>query len=103
MKIIREKTVKKGKALLDLHINYYAFNKGQPLHLDIDTDLDQIELDREVFQDDAEDETSQENIVLEDKEMLKATESALSKVCILAVKFSYSGPLMFMLATLHYK
>ena len=41
--------------------------------------------------------------MLEDKEKLKTTESALSKVCILAVKFSYSGPLMFVLATLHYK
>ena len=82
--------------------NYYALNKGQPLHLDIDTDLDQIELDREVFQNDAEDKTSLENIVLEDEEKLKATESALFKVCVLAVKFSYSGPLMFVLAMLHY-
>ena len=38
--------------------DYYALNKGQPLHLDIGINLDQIELDREVFQDDAEDETS---------------------------------------------
>jgi hypothetical protein len=83
--------------------DYYALNKGQPLHLDIDTDPDQIELDREVFQDDAEDETSQENIVLEDEEKLRATESALSKVRVLAVKFSYFGPLMFVLATLHYE
>jgi len=60
-------------------IDYYTLNKEQPLHLDIDADPDQIELDCEEFKD--EDEHEDENIVLEEEEKLKATESPLSKVC----------------------
>jgi hypothetical protein len=61
-------------------------------------------LDSEEFQDKVEDEmTHEENIMLEEKEKLKATESPLSKVRISHPKFSYFGMLMFMLATLHHK
>lgn len=65
-------------------VDYYTLNKEQPLHLDIDADPDQVELDKEVFQDDAEDDSDDvaENITLEDEEKQKATESPLSKVCV---------------------
>jgi hypothetical protein len=73
-------------------VDYYTLNKEQPLHLDIDPDPDQIELDSEEFQDEVDDETTpEENIMLEEEEKLKATESPLSKVCIAHVKFSYSA------------
>jgi hypothetical protein len=73
-------------------VDYYTLNKEQPLHLDIDVDPDQIELDSEEFQDEGEDEmTHEENITLEEEEKLKATESLLSKVHIAHVKFSYSA------------
>ena len=85
-------------------VDYYTLNKEQPLHLDIDADPDQIELDSEEFQDEVEDEmTHEENIMLEEEEKLKATVSPLSKVCIPHVKFSYFSMLMFMLAMLHQK
>jgi len=90
--------------LATLEVDYYTLNKEQPLHLDIDADPDQIELDSEEFQDEVEDEmTHEENIMLEEEEKLKATVSPLSKVCIPHVKFSYFGMLMFMLAMLHHK
>lgn len=76
-------------------VDYYTLNKEQPLHLDINADPDQIALDQEEFPDDIEDdsdaETSlEENIMLEEEEKLKATDSVLSKVCISAVKLSFS-------------
>jgi hypothetical protein len=85
-------------------VDYYTLNKKQPLHLDIDADPDQIELDSEEFQDEVDDETTpEENIMLEEEEKLKATESPLSKVHISPVKLSYFGMVMFMLATLHHE
>jgi hypothetical protein len=73
-------------------VDYYTLNKEQPLHLDINADPDQIELDSEEFQDEGEDEmTHEENIMLEEEEKLKATGSPLSKVRITHVKFSYSA------------
>jgi hypothetical protein len=85
-------------------VDYFTLNKEQPFHLDIDADPDQIELDREEFQDEEEDEmTPEENITLEEEEKLKATESPLSKVHISAMKLSYPGMLIFMLAMLHHK
>jgi hypothetical protein len=92
-----------GEADNSDEVNYFTLNKEQPFHLDIDADPDQIELDREEFQDEEEDETTpEENITLEE-EKLKATESPLSKVRISAMKLSYPGMPMFMLATLHHK
>ena len=85
-------------------VDYYTLNKEQSLHLDINANPDQIELDGEEFQDEVDDEmTPEENIMLEEEEKLKATESPLSKVHISPVKFSYFGMLMFMLAMLHHK
>lgn len=86
-------------------IDYYTLNKERPLHLDIDADPEQIALDREEFQDEVEDEIPpEESVTLEEEEKVKAMESPLSKVrTVSAVKSSYSGALMFMLATLHYK
>ena len=85
-------------------VDYYTLNKEQPLHLDIDTDPNQIELVSEEFQDEVDDETTpEENIMLEEEEKLKATESPLSMVHISPVKFSYFGMLMFMLAMLHHE
>lgn len=84
-------------------VDYYTLTKEQPLHLDIDADPDQIELDSEEFQDEDDETTPEENIMLEEEEKLKATESPLSKVHISLVKFSYFSMLMFMLATLHHK
>lgn len=87
-------------------IDYYTLNREQPLHLDIDANPEQIELDREKFPDEVEDGTAttpEENITLEEEEKLKATESPLSKVCISAVKLSYFGVLIFILATLHHE
>ena len=74
-------------------IDYYALNKKWPVHLDINSNPDQIELDREQFREgvDSEDDsetTSEENMTLEDEERVKATESPLSKACISAVNFS---------------
>jgi hypothetical protein len=68
-------------------VDYYTLNKEQPLHLDISADPDQVELDAEEFQDEEvvndEDEVApEENIILEEEEKQKATESPLSKVCI---------------------
>jgi hypothetical protein len=86
------------------NIDYYTLNKEQPLHLDIDTDPDQIELDNEEFPDEVDDEmTLEENITLDEEEKLKATESALSKVHASAMKFSYLGMLTSMLVTLHHQ
>jgi hypothetical protein len=82
-------------------VDYYTLNKEQPLHLDIDANPDQIELDSEEFQDEVED--NEENIILEEEEKVKATESPLSKVCASTVKSSYFSILMFMLAMLHHK
>jgi hypothetical protein len=63
-------------------IDYYTLNKEQPLHPDINADPDQIELDKEEFQDEMDDEAApEENIILEEEEKLKAMESPLSKVC----------------------
>jgi len=61
------------------NVDYYTLNKEQPLHLNIDADPDQAELDCEEFQD--EDADADDNIMLEEEEKLKATESPLSKVC----------------------
>jgi hypothetical protein len=62
-------------------VDYYTLNKEQLLHLDIDADADQIELDSEEFQDEVDEKTTpDENIMLEEEEKLKATESPLSKV-----------------------
>jgi hypothetical protein len=67
-------------------------------------DPDQIELDSEEFQDEVDDKmTPEENIMLEEEEKLKVTESLLSKVHISPVRFSYFSVLMFMLAMLHHK
>jgi hypothetical protein len=63
-------------------VDYYTLNKEQPLHLNIEADPDQIELDSEQFQDVENEMASDENIALEDEEKLKATKSPLSKVCI---------------------
>ena len=62
-------------------VDYYTLNKEQPLHLDIDADPDQAELDCEEFRDEDADADADENIMLEEEEKLKATESPLSKVC----------------------
>jgi hypothetical protein len=64
-------------------INYYSLNKEQPIHLDINTDSDQVALDNEEFEDEVEDEAADsENITMEEEEKLTATASPLSKVCI---------------------
>ena len=74
--------------------DYYTLNKEQPLHLDINANPNQVALDQEEFPDDVEDDSDaktslEENIMLEEEEKLKATDSVLSKVCISAVKFSF--------------
>ena len=77
-------------------LDYYTLNKEQPLHLDIDADPDQVELDSEEFPDEMGDEmAADENIVLEEEEKSKATESPLSKVCTSAMK-QYLSSLVFM-------
>ncbi|KAI9457663.1 hypothetical protein F5148DRAFT_1287610 [Russula earlei] len=58
-------------------VDHYTLNKEQPLHLDINTDPDQIELDSEEFQDEVEDD--EDNITLEEEEKVKATKNPLSK------------------------
>ena len=65
-------------------IDYYSLHKEQPFHLDIDIDADsdQVAMDNEEFQDDAEESDEPENISIEEEEKLKATVSPLSKVCI---------------------
>jgi hypothetical protein len=62
-------------------IDYYTLDKERPLHLDIDADPEQIELDREEFRDEVGDETTtpEESVTLEEEEKVKATESPLSK------------------------
>jgi len=60
--------------------DYFLLNKDQPFHLDIDTDPDQLALDGEEFQEQVEDESEPENVVMEDEEKLEATRSSLSKV-----------------------
>jgi hypothetical protein len=85
-------------------IDYYALNKEQPLHLDIDTNLKQIKLDREEFLNEVKDEmTSEENVTLEKEEKLKAIKTSLLKAYITAVKFSYFDILILMLAMLYHK
>ncbi|KAI9450375.1 cytochrome P450 [Russula earlei] len=59
-------------------VDHYTLNKEQPLHLDVDADPDQIELDSEEFQDEVEDD--EDNITLEEEEKVKATKSPLSKL-----------------------
>jgi hypothetical protein len=63
-------------------VDYYTLNKEQQLHLNIDANPDQVELDSEQFQDVKDEMASDENIALEDDKRLKATKSPLSKVCI---------------------
>jgi hypothetical protein len=64
-------------------VDYYSLNKEQPIHLDIDTDSDQVALDNEEFEDEVEDGAADsENITMEEEEKLTATASPLSKVCI---------------------
>jgi hypothetical protein len=70
-------------------VDYYTLNKEQPLHLDIDADPDQIELDNEEFEEAEDEMTPEESITLEEEEKSKATGSPLSKVCNLTVDFSY--------------
>ena len=57
-------------------IDYYVLNKEQSLHLDIDTDPEQCELDEEQFPKEM-DEDEDENIILEEEEKPKATASPL--------------------------
>lgn len=63
-------------------VDYFTLNKEQLLHLDINVDPDQVDLDNEEFRDEVEDEgVPEENIIiLEDEEKLKVTDSPLSKV-----------------------
>jgi hypothetical protein len=69
------------------NIDYFTLNKDQPLHFDIDTDPDQLELDNEEFSSAADDDDTPDNIVLEEGEKLKATKSLVSKVCHLHCNF----------------
>lgn len=66
-------------------IDYYALNKEQPLHLDIDTDPEQHELDEEQFPKEM-DEDEDENIILEEEEKLKAMASPLAKLHQITIK-----------------
>ena len=68
--------------------DYYTLNKEQPLHIDIDTDPEQCELDKEQFLKKM-DEDEDENIILEEEEKLKAMASPLAKVSLLPVPKIY--------------
>ena len=61
-------------------VDYFMLNKEQAIHLDIDTDPDQLELDEEEFEDELDDE-QEESVNLEEAEKLKGTKSPLAKVC----------------------
>ena len=78
------------------NVDYYTLNKEQPLHLDINADPDQVELDKEVFQDNEEDNLDDvvENITLEDEEKQKATGSPLAKVCDFRAVFSFKSDVL---------
>jgi hypothetical protein len=69
------------------NVDYYTLNKEQPLHLDINADPDQVELDKKVFQDDEENNLDDvaENITLEDEERKTEgdSESASKGMCLL--------------------
>ena len=58
----------------------FLLNKDQPFHLDIDSNADQVALDREEFNSDSEDNI-EENVTMEDEEKVSAMQSPLSKVC----------------------
>jgi hypothetical protein len=63
-------------------IDYFMLNKEQAIHLDIDTDPDQLELNEEEFDDELDDEEeSPESMNLEEAEKMKGTKSPLAKVC----------------------
>ena len=59
--------------------DHFLLNKAQPLHLDIDNDLDQVALDHEEFDD--VDNDIEESVGVEDEEKLSTMQSPLSKVC----------------------
>jgi len=59
--------------------DHFLLNKAQPLHLDINSDPDQVALDHEEF-DDADDDI-EESVGVEDKEKISTMQSPLSKVC----------------------
>ena len=74
-------------------VDYYTLNKEQPFHLDIDTDPDQLKLDEEEFPEDFDEEM--ENIVLEEEEKVKATESPLAKVhpaAMISIFIAHTSP-----------
>lgn len=68
-----------GEANKPEDIDHFLLNKAQPFHLDIDNEPDQVELDHEEFNDDAEDDIK-ENVAMEDEEKPSAMRSPLSKV-----------------------
>ncbi|KAJ7582416.1 hypothetical protein C8J56DRAFT_791591 [Mycena floridula] len=57
--------------------DYHTFNKSQPLHLDIDTDQDQLNLEEEAFDEILEDE---EEITPEEAEKVAALKTPIAKV-----------------------
>ena len=61
-------------------VDYFMLNKEQAIHLDIDTDPDQLKLDEEEFENELDDE-QEESVNLEEAEKLKGTKSPLAKVC----------------------
>lgn len=59
--------------------DYYTLNKGNPVHVDVENDSEQVELDQEQFGDTEENEAP-DPITVEEEEKLKASKSLLSKV-----------------------
>lgn len=64
------------------NLDYYSLNKEQSFHLDLNSDFDQLAMDSEEFEDDADELDEPENISIEEEEKLQATTSPLSKVWI---------------------
>ena len=64
-------------------VDYFMLNKEQAIHLDIDTDPDQLKLDEEEFDDKLDNkEESLESVNLEEAKKMKGMKSPLAKVCI---------------------